>query len=141
MALLDEIAVKLQALSVGTVGVDLFKGVMPETPDACTAVFEYGGRMPTFGFGTAGVDYESPSVQVLCRGVKDDYQTPRDLAETAYQGLAAVEAETLTSDSTGTSAFYHWIHPIQCPFCLDRDANGRVLFAFNCAIDKEPSTT
>ena len=138
MALLDEVAAKLQTLSVGTIGVDLFKGTMPETPDACTAVFEYGGVAPTMGFGSAGIFYESPSVQIVCRGVKDDYSTPRSLAETAYEGLASVEASTL-SVSGGTSAFYHWIHPNQPPFQMQRDVNGRVYIAFNCLVEKELS--
>lgn len=140
MAFLNEIATKLAALGVGTVGSTLYIGILPETPDACTSIFEYGGLGPDFKIGTTGIDFETPAVQVICRGVAWDYATPRANISTAYTGLAAVEAATLTSSSGGTSAFYHWIHPQQSPFIMERDANNRVLFACNFLCEKDLST-
>lgn len=139
MAFLDEIAAKLAALGCGTVGTTIHKGMMPETPDACVAVYEYGGVAPEFGFDTAGIRYETPAVQVVCRGVAHDYTTPRATAQTAYTGLAAVEATTLSGG--GTSALYLTIHPQQSPFLMQRDDNNRVYIAFNCLCEKELSTT
>ncbi len=136
MALLNEIAAKVAALGLGTVGTTIHIGMMPETPDVCCAVYEYGGQPPEFGFGTAGISYESPAVQVVFRGAAGDYATPRASAATAYNGLASVEATTL---SGGTSAFYHSIHPQQAPFLMRRDANDRVYIAFNCICEKELS--
>ncbi len=139
MALLNEIAAKLAALGLGTVGTSIHIGMMPETPDVCCAVYEYGGQPPEFGFGTAGISYESPAVQVVFRGLPGDYATPRASAATAYNGLASVEATTLTGG--GTSAFYHTVHPQQAPFSLGPDANQRVRIAFNCIAEKELSST
>ena len=139
MAVLNEIAAKLQALSLGTIGTTIHIGTMPETPDACCAIYETGGLAPDYQFGTAGIGLETPAVQVVFRGVAYDYSTPRASAKTAYEGLAAVEAATVTSTG-GTSAFYHWIHPQQAPFLMQRDANNRVYIAFNCLAQKELST-
>lgn len=140
MAFLNEIATKLEGLGVGTVGSTIHVGVMPETPDACTAIYEYGGLGPDYQFGTAGINWETPAVQVVCRGTAYDYATPRANAKLAYEGLSAVEATTLSSTG-GTSAFYHWIHPQQAPFLMNRDANNRVYIAFNALAEKELSST
>ena len=140
MAVLNEIATKLASLGVGTLGTTIHMGMMPETPDVCCAVYEYGGLAPGYGFGTAGIFVETPAIQVVCRGAKDDYATPRAAAQTAYIGLAAVEVTTLSSTGGGTSALYYTIHPQQAPFMMQRDANGRVYIAFNCLCEKELST-
>ncbi len=139
MALLDEIAAKLEVLGVGTVGTTIHKGMMPETPDACCAVYEYGGMAPDLGFGTAGIHLETPAVQVMFRGAPGDYATPRASAATAYNGLASVEATTLIGG--GTSAFYHTVHPQQAPFLMQRDKNDRVYIGFNVLCEKELSST
>ncbi len=136
MAVLNEIAAKVASLTGLVVGTSIHLGMMPETPDVCCAVYEYGGLAPEFGFGTAGIFFETPAVQVVFRGTAYDYATPRASAATAYAGLAAVEASTLTG---GTSAFYHTVHPNGPPFMLQRDANQRVYIAFNCLCEKELS--
>ena len=138
MAVLNEIAAKLQSLSLGTIGSTIHIGVMPETPDACCAVYEYGGLAPDFKIGTSGIYFETPAVQVVFRGVAFDYSTPRSNAATAYNGLASVEVATISSTG-GTSALYHWIHPEQAPFLMQRDANNRVYIAFNVLCQKELS--
>lgn len=145
MAVLNEIAAKIAALGLGTVGTNIFWGSMPETPDECCAVYEYGGSPPEMGFGTAGIHFETPAVQVVFRGpvpgpgVATSYSGPRAKAETAYRGLAAVEVATLSAGAGGTSALYHWIHPQQAPFLMRRDEQDRVYIAFNCLCQKEPS--
>jgi hypothetical protein len=139
VATLNEIAAKLAALGLGTLGVDLFIGFLPATPPACGAVYEQGGLAPELGFGQPGILFETPALQVVFRGAPGDYAGPRAKAEAAYQGLAAVEAQTLSAGAGGTSAFYHWIHPQQAPFLLDRDDSQRVRIAFNALCEKEPS--
>lgn len=141
MALLDEIAAKLVALGVGsiTAPITIFLGSMPASPDACCAIYETGGIAPEMGFGSAGIRYETPAVQLLFRGAAFDYVTPRGLAQTAYEGLSAVEAATLSAGIGETSAFYHWIHPMQAPFSLGPDENQRHRIAFNVLCEKERS--
>lgn len=133
MSVLNEIAAHLATLGVGVVGTSLFIGTLPDSPVVCGAVYEYGGLASEMGFGAAGVKYETPAVQVVFRGDPEDYAGPRAKAETAYRGLAAVEAELLGA------TFYHWIHPQQPPFLLKRDENERVLIAFNVLCEKELS--
>jgi len=143
MATPHELAAKLAVLGLGTVGTDIFVGYMPASPDECCAVYEYGGAAPTFGFGTPGLFYEAPAVQVVFRGprpgpgVTTAYSGPRTKVEAAYQGLAAVETTTLAGG--GTSGFYHYIRPQQAPLMIGHDDEKRALIAVNFLIEKEPS--
>jgi hypothetical protein len=130
----EEIADKLATLGLGTVGTDIFIGVIPERPDAVTAVFETGGEPPEFGFGTPGLKYETPSVQIICRGARGDYATPRARIQLAYLGLPQVQGTTLGS------TYYHMIKPIQTPFELRRDDDARVLMVVNVKCEKEMSS-
>ena len=129
----EEIADKLATLGMGTVGTDIFIGVYPEKPDVLTAVFETGGSAPEFGFSDAGLKYEHPSVQIVCRGARGDYEGPRTLINIAYLGLPAVQGMNLGS------TYYHMIKPIQSPTVMRRDDDARVLFVFNVTCDKVPS--
>lgn len=133
MGVLEEVGQKLEDLGVGTLGADLFLGNLPEAPPACAAVYETGGLAPEMGFGAPGVKIQTPGLQLVFRGAAEDYATPRARAAAAYAGLAAVQAETLS----GT--FFHWIHPQQEPFLMDRDESERPLIAFNVLVEKEPS--
>jgi hypothetical protein len=134
MAFLDEIATRVATAIGGTVGTNVFKGSMPNDPDACVAVYEYGGRAADHGFGVVTkVQHEHPAVQVLVRGIADDYSTPRTTAETIRNSLAQVQATTLSG------VFYLLITPAQSPFLFKRDENERVYIACNYNCDKEPS--
>ena len=131
MALLDELAAYLATVSP-SLGL-IVKGSMPATSDVCLSLQEYGGAPPTTGFGTPGLQYEMPGVQILARGVAHDYQEPRARIERAYQALAKVQGTTLS----GTK--YLMVRPQQSPFLLERDGNERCVFAVNCLAEKEPS--
>lgn len=126
----EDIADKLAILGMGVVGTDIFIGVLPETPDAITAVFETGGTSPEFGFGTPGLKYESPSIQIVCRGAIGDYETPRTRISLAYYGLPQLQGVTVGS------TYYHMIRPNQTPFVLRRDDNERVLIVFNAVCER-----
>jgi hypothetical protein len=130
---LDQIATFLATAGLGTVGADLFKGKLPNDPNACGALYEYGGLPPEGQFGATSFKHESPSVQVVFRGEPHDYEGPRAKAETAYRALTAVETQSLS----GT--FYNWIHALQSPFFLQRDDAERVVIACNFLCEKEPS--
>lgn len=131
---LDDLATLLATACSLTVGTTLFKGAMPATPDACLALIEYPGIGPDFVFGQAAIAQESPRLQVLCRGGRDDYETPRDVAETAYRALAAAQPQTIASTR------YQRFLPLQAPFRLGaQDENGRYVIAFNVQVDKELS--
>ncbi len=133
MPFLNEIATYLAANGVGVVATSIFVGRMPDAPDACCTLYEPPGLAPNHGFGVAGIQFETPSVQVVCRGVPDDYATPRALAATAWNALSEVQGEALS----GTN--YNMITPRQSPFEMKRDERGRVHIAFNALCEKEPS--
>ncbi len=132
--MLDEVATYLATQMTLVQGTNLFKGKVPEIADVCMILFATGGRASLVGFGvTTGVKYERPGLAVWTRGTAGDYDTPRDSAHTARQELTKVQAMSLS----GT--LYHMIIPLQSPFILERDKNDRVVMAFNCAVEKEPS--
>ncbi len=132
---LDELGAFLVAEGVVTaIGTDLFLEYMPNTPNACLLLRQTPGRPPVGGFGTAGIRFEYPNVQVVARGVKDDEQTPRALAESAYTKLAEVQAVALS----GTN--YLTVQPLQAPSgVLGDDELGRPRISFNCNCGKELS--
>lgn len=126
--LLDEIADYLQSQGIGTVGTNLFKGLMPESPDAAVAVFEYSGLEVQRVQEVAGVAYEQPRIQVMSRAAT--YAAARQKAEAVYAALATVKNQELSGIR------YLRIQPLQPPFLIGRDANSRPLIVFNCQILK-----
>jgi hypothetical protein len=135
MATLDEVAAFVATACSLTVASTLFKGTLPATPDACGAVYEYGGLPPRHIFGATPIAEESPRLQLAFRGAKNDYATPRALAETAYRALAAASAQSLS----GTR--YLTFEPLQPPFLLRRDENSRPIIGFSVQVTKELSVT
>jgi len=128
---LDDLATRVATTISGTVGTDVFKSMLPATPDACVALIETGGLAPTRALGTAGIQYERPGVQFLVRGAPNDYQTPRTTAQTLFEDLATIEAE----DLSGTR--YYISENLQEPFPLDVDENRRPTIAFNMIFMKD----
>ena len=134
MATLDDVATFLASACSLTVGTSLFKGRMPEgAQDEAAALYEYGGMSSEYTFGTSGVTFERPRMQVVLRGEPNDYSGPRETAETAYRAMAAVGNQSLGSTR------YMLLEPIQAPFFLKRDENSRFYIAFNVQAMKELS--
>jgi len=131
MALLEEIRTQILTILGGAPLVTC--GSLSSTVDVCTAVYETGGAGADLGLGVDGIQYEYPTVQVVCRGAADDYATPRATAQLIYKGLPKVQADSLTG------VYYHIIRPLNCPFLMRRDENRRVLIAVNFICTKEPS--
>lgn len=128
---LDDLAVRIATVVSGTVGTDVFKSTLPALPDACVAVVETGGLSPTRAFGTAGVQYERPGVQVLVRGAVEDYETARTTAQTLWENLATIETE----DLSGTR--YYLSENLQEPYPLKVDEQDRPTIGFNMIFTKD----
>lgn len=135
MSLLAEVGMHLASLGLGTVATSIFLGHMPDAPSVCCSLHEYGGAPAELGFGVAGVQFEHPGLQVRFRGEPRDYEAPRANAESAYRGLAAVQAQTLGSPGT----YYHLVVPQQSPYLLERDGQERCVIACNFLVTKVPS--
>lgn len=122
MPLLDALSTYIDAQTALTAATDLFKSFLPESPDACVAIFEYPGMAPRHNFGaSSNFRTEHPKFQVICRDVAGEYDLARSQAETIFLLL-----EKLTeTDLSGVR--YHSIEALHSPFALEPDAKGRVL--------------
>lgn len=88
MSLVDDIGVWLEMKGLGTVGEDIFKSKLPDSPDALIAVFAKPGvsakPMPTL---------ERPRVQVWVRDI--DYATAEAKAAEVFEALHVVANTTI----------------------------------------------
>lgn len=119
--ILDELATYLAANGVGTVEVDIFEGLMPdspEAPDALVALFEYPG-----GPVTAVNTVEQRAIQARTRA--KTYDDAKNKCELIY-GLLHSMHET---ELSGTR--FLLILAKQPPFSLGRDDRERHEFAVN----------
>ncbi len=82
--------------SQGTLGTNLFLGTLPETPDACVAIYENAGSSPSFTMGTGGIVIDYPMLQIITRAGREDYPTARDKAENIRVLLASVLEKTVS---------------------------------------------
>lgn len=116
----------------GTTGgaTPLFTGKLPAQPDVCGALMEYGGKSAEFDLGRTAIRLEFPRFQLICRGVRDDYAGPRQLAQNAFIQLSNVINQTLSG------VRYLTIDGMQSPFFLRRDTNDRVEIVCNYEVMK-----
>jgi hypothetical protein len=113
---LREIGAYLATQNVGTVGTDIFFGLMPDQPDNCMALFEYAGSPPDLHWNG-----EYPGLQVRVRN--KSYE-----AMTALHGL---------HEQTLSGTRYLLIKARGSPEVLKRDNNNRVELFVNFEIIKE----
>ena len=137
---LDELVAYLAAHGIGTAAVDIFYGSMKDTfPDEVVLLQEYGGIQdePNMsdpgGAPGYGVRLEYPRIQVLHRGKRDDYVTPRTKAEATRKVLMAV------NDTSLSGVHYSYIEILQPPYRLRTDANFRIEIAYNIQVCKRLS--
>lgn len=133
--MLDEIGTYLAANSIGTLGTNLFKGLLPDLPDACVALYETGGLEPIRAMRSApGQPVASrPRLQVVCRNTQYEYAAARAKAQAIYVLLEGL------GDTTLSGTRYLWIGAVQEPFLMGRDDAGRVQVAQNFDVTKELS--
>lgn len=122
--MLTEIGAYLAIKNVGTVGADLFLGLMPDQPDNCIALFEYAGSPPDLHWNG-----EYPGLQVRVRNTS--YAAARTKIGEVAKKLHGLHEQTLS----GTR--YLLIKARGGPEVLKRDNNNRVEFFVNFEIIKE----
>jgi hypothetical protein len=129
--ILEAVGTYLQTNNKGTLGTNIFLGVLPESPDVCIGVFEYEGLTPMFTMGTAGIEIDRPSVQLLFRATRDDYPTARDAADSARILLSAVANQTLSSIRVLR------IEPVGSVMPMGVDKNSRPIIScnFRCHVE------
>lgn len=94
--MLEALAARLQSASVAVPGTDLFLGMMPNSPDACVALYEYSGAAPLEVLTDDDATLERPSVQVMTRAGRNDYPTARTLMVNVRNALTAISDETIS---------------------------------------------
>lgn len=131
MALLEDIATVIDSNSgTFTLGTNLFIGRLPDSPDLCCAVFQYGGEEPlNMMGGDAMPPIEQPRIQVLVRAT--GYSTAQSTITAIWGYLEAILNENLTGDR------YLRVSAVQSPFPMERDAQDRIVFAQNFRVQKE----
>ena len=122
--MLKEIGTYLQSQGIGTLGTDLFLGLMPDQPDNCIALFEYAGAPLALHWNG-----EYPGLQVRVRGTS--YAAARTKIGEVAKKLHGLHEQTLS----GTR--YLLIKARGSPEVLKRDANNRVELFVNFEIIKE----
>lgn len=142
----DEIATYLASqglgLTMGSTGTGgIFNVPFPtEAGDTATCVIEYPGMEPIRAMGPSlsVAVFEQPKFQVVSRDITDRAYSCRMLMDNIFANLTQLSA-TLTGGD-GSQAFYGFIEPMQSPFFLKYDANGRILYSCNFRAKRRPVT-
>ncbi len=132
--MVEELGVFLAAQSTRfTLGTNLTLDLMPDEPDTATAITEHGGAEPDYVFANDLPVNENARVAVTCRSTSST--KARADAGAAWVALGKIENETLSSVS--------WLRckPIQSPFLLRRDEQGRVIYQFNADCTRRTTST
>lgn len=106
-----------------TAGTNLWYHAMADEPGTATALYETGGLPPVQRYGNDLPAFERAAFQVVCRSTSPTIA--RGNAHAAWVIVQKVANESLSSKT--------WLRaePMQSPFLLERDAQGRYTFAFN----------
>ena len=123
--MLRGIGAYLQSQGIGTLGANLFLGLMPDQPDDCVALFEYAGSPPDLHWNG-----EYPGLQVRVRN--KSYAAGRAKIEEVVTELHGLH-ETILNNSTR----YLLVKARGSPEVLKRDNNNRVELFVNFEIIKE----
>lgn len=121
MAILDALGAHLAANGQGTLATDIFLARMPDTPDACVALYENQGVGPDYTFGASVRAIDHQRVRVYCRAARNDYPTARAKAEAVRAILGAIRSTTLSSVVIMTVLSTSELYP------LARDGDDRAI--------------
>lgn len=127
---LDDLTLWLETDGVATRATNLFYGYMPDSPDLCITLYEYGGYANEPHMGKTTINLEWPTIHCEARGARNDYTTPRALIQQVVTSFAKI------GDTVIGSTKYGAVCAIQPVFPLLDDANQRHLFAVNFQIMK-----
>lgn len=131
---LDEIAARLVAQSVGVIGSSIIlgsRGFIPAGDGPFLTLLETGGSAPTRVHNAPGAHTQRPTVQVVVRA--KNYVVARTMSKNAYNALDGVFNTTLSG------VFYQSITARQEPTDIGLDAESRPMIVFNIEIEKQPS--
>lgn len=138
MGMIEDIGLYLVAASSLslTLGTNLFLNYSPDNVNPMVSVTEYPGSAPARTFG-GGYQWEDARVQVMVRGVVDDPDTPRRLADKIMARLNVGNTK-LAGASTGY--YYMTIEPVQSPYPMGQDNQGRIRWVNNYIVQPKRTT-
>jgi hypothetical protein len=110
--LIEAVGTYLQTSGQGTLGTNIFLGVMPTTPDLCVAVYESASTPPVETMGATGIAVDVVQMQIIVRAAKDDYVVGRDKAKDIRTLLAAITGQTLSGVRVLRISPESWIMPM-----------------------------
>ncbi|MCL6611179.1 MAG: minor capsid protein [Peptococcaceae bacterium] len=121
--LIRDIAQILQTNGIGALGVDIFLGQLPASPDNAVVLY------PTGGFAQ---DLPLPDVKMTAQVLVRDksYQAGYERIWRIFNLLDGGESRFIEAPS-GRKMVAQAMQP---PFFLERDENGRSVFVFNVSI-------
>jgi hypothetical protein len=125
--MLEEIGQLIEENAIAVQGSTLFLGTIPDSPDACVSLMEYGGMHPEQDMDA--LCYEAPSLQVTVR----DPVYPNARAK-IQQIINLLDRR---ANVTLGSAFYLRILANQSPFPLGQDLNDRHRLVVNFDIARK----
>ena len=96
-AILDAVGSVLQTAGVGTLASTLFLSRMPDSPDANVTVYETGAGYPIYTQGTIGPVLMVTNIQIVARGAREDYQTPRTKIQSVMTAMENINETTASS--------------------------------------------
>lgn len=131
---LDEIAARLVAEGVGTIGSNIIlgsKGFIPKGDGPYLSLIETGGSAPTRIQNQNGANTQRPTAQIAVRA--KNYIAARTMARAAYLALDGVFNTMLSG------VFYQSIVARQEPSDIGLDALDRPMIVFNIEAEKQPS--
>lgn len=118
MSYLSDITDRLQTLSLGTVGTDLFQGHLPNDPVNCIAVMNTGGTAPDMDIPT-----KSPTFQVFVRHT--DYATGEARVTKVRNELHRI------ANTTYGSTYFYYILALSEGGHIGQDEQGAYEFSIN----------
>lgn len=135
MPFLDEIAARLVAQGVGTIGTDIIlgsKGTVPSGDGATLLLTETGGTASLRTHN--GTAVARPSAQLLARAGR--YNLARAKLMLAWNALGGDKG---LHNITLSGTFYQSITPAQQPTDIGLDGLARPMIVFNIDAAKQPS--
>lgn len=119
----NDVAEYLEDQTVGTVGTDIFVGMMPDTTNNCIAVYEYSGEPPE------NVGYvEHPRLSIKVRNAT--YSNGMGKARNILYKLHTLNNTTLESHT------YLYVRAVGSINALGRDAENRAIFSIDFIASK-----
>ena len=112
-------------VGLGTFVVDMFIGIMPETPDTCICLIDSSGFKPE-----ARYNWERPGLQILVRDKIGNYKQCFTKIKDAVTALHGITNLTINNH------IYKCIVAAHEPLFIGLDQNNRPMFSVNFEVQR-----